>query len=68
MTLMNLPSPLMRMIYAAAIMAGFLGTIAALMFHAIPESSKDALNMLLGALIFLVREVGAWYFSEKGKS
>ena len=57
------PSPIMRIIVAAAVIAGTLGCMAALIFHPnINPMAKDPLLILIGALSTQLANIGNWYF------
>jgi drug/metabolite transporter (DMT)-like permease len=49
---------------AVLVTIGLLGVILALMYLDPPAGARDALNIALGALVMLVKEVFSYYFGS----
>ena len=71
----NKTSPIKRVkdwamfVLAALIIIGFFGVLIMLVFHEIPDKNKDALNLILGALIASFSALVSYFFgSSKGSS
>ena len=53
---------------ATAALAGFFGILSSLIFVAVPSQSQRPLDIMLGALVVLVAQVGAFYFGSSKSS
>ncbi len=53
---------------ATVAMVGFFGILVAMIFVAIPDTARDPLMIMLGALGTLVTQVGAYYFGSSAGS
>lgn len=53
-----------RWIIAVIAMVGFFGTLALLLFRSIPDSNRDAIQILLGAMGGYVAAVVQYYFGD----
>lgn len=53
-----------RIIIAIIAMGGFFGTLALLLFRAIPAENRDAVQILLGAMGGYVAAVVQYYFGD----
>lgn len=54
--------------FGALIVFAFFGAICLLTFVAMPDSSKDALLILLGALAAQFKDVGGYFFGSSKSS
>lgn len=53
-----------RWAIAVVAMVGFFGTLALLLFRAIPDSNRDAIYILLGSMGGYVAAVVQYYFGD----
>ena len=53
---------------ATAALVGFFAILLSLIFVAVPEQSQRPLDIMLGALVVLVAQVGAFYFGSSKSS
>lgn len=57
-----------RTILAIMAMVAFISVIVLVIFHTIPTESRDILNMLIGALIMLVKDAFSYDFGSTTSS
>lgn len=58
----------MPALIALAVLAGFFGILAAMIFVALPETAEQPLAVMLGALGTLVTQIGAYYYGSSSGS
>lgn len=56
------------MILAYGVTVGFFGVLLMIMFHAVPDDSRDVMNIMLGALGSAWTAIMAYYFGSSASS